>query len=62
MSTSKIQTLGTRKSHWSTMRPWRCTSQTEYYGNLDFDNRFLWHLRCLMIITKSTYNNCIQIG
>ncbi|MBA0669705.1 hypothetical protein Goklo_029097 [Gossypium klotzschianum] len=26
------------------MRPWRCTSQTEYYGNLDIDNRFPWHL------------------
>ncbi|MBA0669773.1 hypothetical protein Goklo_024632 [Gossypium klotzschianum] len=62
MSTSKIQTLGTRKLHWSTMRPWRYTSQTEYYGNLDSDNRFPWHLRCLMIITKLTYGNCIWIG
>ncbi|MBA0669973.1 hypothetical protein Goklo_007386 [Gossypium klotzschianum] len=40
MSTSKIQMLGTRKLHWSTMRPWRCTSQTEYYDNLDSNNRF----------------------
>ncbi|MBA0876450.1 hypothetical protein Goshw_016180 [Gossypium schwendimanii] len=44
------------------MRPWRCTSQTEYYGNLDSDNRSSCHLRCWMIITKSTYGNCIQIG
>ncbi|MBA0669655.1 hypothetical protein Goklo_028969 [Gossypium klotzschianum] len=28
------------------MLSWRCTSQTEYYGNLDFDNRFPCHLRC----------------
>ncbi|MBA0636431.1 hypothetical protein Godav_029104, partial [Gossypium davidsonii] len=55
MSTSKIRTLVKRKYYWSTMRPWRCTSQTEYYGNLDIDNRFPWHLRCLMISTKSTY-------
>ncbi|MBA0877914.1 hypothetical protein Goshw_015631, partial [Gossypium schwendimanii] len=44
------------------MRHWKCTSRTEYYGNLDFDNRSLWHLRCWMIITKSTYGNCIRIG
>ncbi|MBA0620793.1 hypothetical protein Godav_006469 [Gossypium davidsonii] len=44
------------------MRPWRCTSRTEYYGNLDVDNRFPWDLRCLMIITKLTYGNCIRIG
>ncbi|MBA0876437.1 hypothetical protein Goshw_028623 [Gossypium schwendimanii] len=54
--------LGTRKSRWSAMRPWRCTSQTECYGNLDVDNRFPWHLRCLMITTKSTYGNCIRNG
>ncbi|MBA0712281.1 hypothetical protein Golax_011393 [Gossypium laxum] len=44
------------------MRPWRCTSQTECYDNLDVDNQFPWHLRCLMITTKSTYSNCIRIG
>ncbi|MBA0878790.1 hypothetical protein Goshw_027654 [Gossypium schwendimanii] len=43
------------------MRSWRCTSRTEYYGNLDSDNRFPWHLRCWMIITKLTYGNCIRI-
>ncbi|MBA0878007.1 hypothetical protein Goshw_030191 [Gossypium schwendimanii] len=48
--------------YWSTMRPWKYTSQIEYYGNLDFNNQFPWDLRCLMIITKSTYDNCIRIG
>ncbi|MBA0672563.1 hypothetical protein Goklo_024246, partial [Gossypium klotzschianum] len=36
--------------------------KTEYYGNLDSDNRFSWYLRCCMIITKLTYGNCIRIG
>ncbi|MBA0729454.1 hypothetical protein Golax_004577 [Gossypium laxum] len=44
------------------MRPWRCTSWTEYYGNLDSDNQSPWHLKCWMIITKLTYGNCIWIG
>ncbi|MBA0878938.1 hypothetical protein Goshw_007943 [Gossypium schwendimanii] len=44
------------------MRPWRCTSRIEYYGNLDSDNQSPWHLRCWMIITKSTYGNYIRIG
>ncbi|MBA0876879.1 hypothetical protein Goshw_028319 [Gossypium schwendimanii] len=44
------------------MQPWRCTSQTECYSNLDVDNRFSWHLRCFMITTKLTYGNCIRIG
>ncbi|KAG8489225.1 hypothetical protein CXB51_017302 [Gossypium anomalum] len=39
----------------------RGVHSTEYYGNLDSDNRFLWHLRCWMIITKLTYGNCIRI-
>ncbi|MBA0627181.1 hypothetical protein Godav_004726 [Gossypium davidsonii] len=34
----------------------------EYYGNLDSGNQFPCHLRCWMIITKSTYSNCIRIG
>ncbi|KAG8489390.1 hypothetical protein CXB51_017473 [Gossypium anomalum] len=38
------------------------TSQIEYCGNLDSDNRFPWHPRCLMRSTKSTYDNCIRIG
>ncbi|MFQ6653683.1 hypothetical protein Gotur_024946, partial [Gossypium turneri] len=32
MSTSKIETVGMGKSHWSTLRLWRSTSRTEYYG------------------------------
>ncbi|MBA0878020.1 hypothetical protein Goshw_008788 [Gossypium schwendimanii] len=32
------------------------------YRNLDSDNRFPWHLRCWMIITKLTYDNRIRIG
>ncbi|MBA0872793.1 hypothetical protein Goshw_020907 [Gossypium schwendimanii] len=44
------------------MLSWRCTSQIEYYGNLDSNNRFPWHLKCWMIITESTYGNCIRIG
>ncbi|MBA0876175.1 hypothetical protein Goshw_014819, partial [Gossypium schwendimanii] len=32
-------------SHWSTLRLWRCTSRTEYYDNLDSDNRFPCQLR-----------------
>ncbi|MBA0669702.1 hypothetical protein Goklo_029097 [Gossypium klotzschianum] len=55
MSTSKIRTLVKRKYYWSTMRPWRCTSQTEYYGNLDIDNRFPWHL-------SRTTSKCGKIG
>ncbi|MBA0879227.1 hypothetical protein Goshw_004720 [Gossypium schwendimanii] len=43
------------------MRPRRCTSRTEYYGNLDSDNLSPWHLRCWMIITKLTYDNYIRI-
>ncbi|MBA0878008.1 hypothetical protein Goshw_030191 [Gossypium schwendimanii] len=31
--------------YWSTMRPWKYTSQIEYYGNLDFNNQFPWDLR-----------------
>ncbi|MFQ6653679.1 hypothetical protein Gotur_024946 [Gossypium turneri] len=34
MSTSKIETVGMGKSHWSTLRLWRSTSRTEYYGNM----------------------------
>ncbi|MBA0636391.1 hypothetical protein Godav_025076 [Gossypium davidsonii] len=44
------------------MQPWRCTSQTEYYGNLNSNNRSPWHLRCWIIITKLTFGNCIRIG
>ncbi|MBA0877442.1 hypothetical protein Goshw_004816 [Gossypium schwendimanii] len=40
----------------------RCTRQIECYGNLDSDNRLLWHLKCSMMSTKSTYGNQIQIG
>ncbi|MBA0755031.1 hypothetical protein Gogos_021823 [Gossypium gossypioides] len=39
------------------MLPWRCTRRIECCGNLDFDNRFPWHLRCSMMSTKSTYRN-----
>ncbi|MBA0769620.1 hypothetical protein Gotri_018330 [Gossypium trilobum] len=44
------------------MLPWRCIRRIECYDNLDFDNRFLWHLRSSMMSTKSTYGNRIQIG
>ncbi|MBA0788927.1 hypothetical protein Gotri_025908 [Gossypium trilobum] len=44
------------------MLPWRYTRRIECCGNLDFDNRFSWHLRCLMMSTKLTYSNQIQIG
>ncbi|MBA0814954.1 hypothetical protein Gohar_020744 [Gossypium harknessii] len=39
------------------MLSWRCTSQTEYYGNLDSDNRFPWHLKSHYIqIWKDRYD------
>ncbi|MBA0818262.1 hypothetical protein Gohar_028368 [Gossypium harknessii] len=37
------------------MRPWRCTSRTEYYDNLDSDNRFPWNL-------SHTTSICEKIG
>ncbi|MBA0626953.1 hypothetical protein Godav_004520, partial [Gossypium davidsonii] len=36
------------------MLPWRCTRRIECCGNLDFDNRFLWHLKCSTMSTKLT--------
>ncbi|KAG8501017.1 hypothetical protein CXB51_003085 [Gossypium anomalum] len=54
--TSEVQ------SHWSTMLLLRCTKQIECCSNLDSDNRFSRHLRCLMMSTKSTYGNRIRIG
>ncbi|MBA0874984.1 hypothetical protein Goshw_024847 [Gossypium schwendimanii] len=40
----------------------RCTRRIECCDNLDYDNRFSWHLRCSMMSTKLTYGNRIQIG
>ncbi|MBA0876880.1 hypothetical protein Goshw_028319 [Gossypium schwendimanii] len=40
------------------MQPWRCTSQTECYSNLDVDNRFSWHLRD----SGPTTSKCGKIG
>ncbi|MBA0664882.1 hypothetical protein Goklo_004825 [Gossypium klotzschianum] len=59
MNSFKIQTFGMLRSHWSTMLLSRCIRWIECYDNLDFNNRFLWHLRCSMISTKSTYGNRI---
>ncbi|KAH1122394.1 hypothetical protein J1N35_005554 [Gossypium stocksii] len=44
------------------MLPWRYTRQIEYCDNLDSGNQFPWNLRCSMMSTKSTYDNCIRIG
>ncbi|MBA0850864.1 hypothetical protein Goshw_008399, partial [Gossypium schwendimanii] len=33
----------------------RCTRRIECYDNLDSENQFPWHLRCLMECTKSAY-------
>ncbi|MBA0775617.1 hypothetical protein Gotri_010736 [Gossypium trilobum] len=43
------------------MLPWRCNRRIECCSNLNFDNRFLWHLRCSMMSTKLTYSNRIRI-
>lgn len=58
----KIRAVILDKSYWSTMLSWRCTRRIECCDNLDFDNRFSWHLRYSMISTKSTYSNRIRIG
>ncbi|MBA0749339.1 hypothetical protein Gogos_003284 [Gossypium gossypioides] len=35
----------------------RCTRRIECYDNLDSDNQFSRHLRCLIKSTKLTYGN-----
>ncbi|MBA0761297.1 hypothetical protein Gotri_023968 [Gossypium trilobum] len=40
----------------------RCTRRIECCNNLDFENRFLKHLRCSIKSTKLTYGKQIRIG
>ncbi|KAG8479035.1 hypothetical protein CXB51_029933 [Gossypium anomalum] len=61
-SEAHIQTSGMLGSHWSTTLLSRCTRQIECCDNSNFDNRFPWHLMCLMKSTKSTYGGRICIG
>ncbi|MBA0810420.1 hypothetical protein Gohar_002419 [Gossypium harknessii] len=54
MNSYSIRTSGKLGFHWSATLPSRCTRRIEYCDNLDFDNRFSWHLRSSMMSTKST--------
>ncbi|KAG8479159.1 hypothetical protein CXB51_029042 [Gossypium anomalum] len=37
--------------------PLRCTRRIECCSNSDSENRFSWHLKCLMMSTKLTYDD-----
>ncbi|MFQ6633848.1 hypothetical protein Gotur_012392 [Gossypium turneri] len=57
-----LDQLPEAQSNWSTMLLSRYTRLIECCSNLDSNNRFSRHLRCLMMSTKSTYEKRIRIG